>query len=125
MKIMEKSQRTCLDTLKNLEQQINTLAEKNLIRNQIAVLNGLSKVSDCLSAFQDSLTFRNTLELGKVADLVKWEEWEADLGHAFDEATSDETKMSVHMAVLSEIVDSKIDVDATSKTDLKPAGKSK
>jgi hypothetical protein len=100
---MEANQQACLETLKRLQKQINTPAEENTIRSQIAVLDDLSDTSECLSALQDSLEFRNS------AERSKWEKWGEELMRAFEESTDDTRKMFVQMALLAEAKDSKIE----------------
>lgn len=122
-KVAARRQQACLNILNKLQGQTNALMSKNLFRNQLAVLNGLTETESCLSAFQDTLNFRNTLELGDVASLEKWKKWQDDLTRAFEAATADETNMFEHMSALAEILDSKVDVGSLRKVDSKP-GKS-
>lgn len=122
-KVAARRQQACLHILNKLQDQTNALTNKNSFRNQVAVLYGLTEAESCLSAFQDTLNFRDKAGLGEVASLEKWERWQDDLTRAFEVATTDETKMFEHMSALAEIVDSKIDVGSLRKVDSNP-GKS-
>lgn len=120
-KVAARRQQACLHILNKLQDQTNALTSKNSFRNQVAVLYGLTEAESCLSAFQDTLNFRDKAGLGEVASLEKWERWQDDLTRAFEAATTDETKMFEHMSALAEIVDSKIDVGSLRKVDSNPA----
>jgi hypothetical protein len=126
-KVAEKRKQTCLKALDSLQEQVTELEKKNSLRNQLAVLNGLTNASACLGAFQDVLAFQDALGPGLTKDVAKfqkWEDWETDLTHAFEESEDDDTRMYVHMDALGQIVDSKIDAGTLTKSDLKSASKS-
>ena len=98
-----------------------------MLRNQLAVLIGLTDASACLGAFQDILSFQDAIGPGLTKDVAKfekWEKWETDLTRAMEESAADGNRMYEHMVALGQIVDSKIDAGALTKSDLKPAGKS-
>jgi hypothetical protein len=115
--LVKTGQQTCLKTLGNLREQIARAETKNTFRNQIAILNGLTQASDSLGAFQ------NTLEFSDITDQEKAEKWNRGLTRAFEEASADSTRMIVHMSLLAEALDSKIDVNMVTKSAAKPAGK--
>ena len=126
-KVTEKRKRTCVSALHSLQEETRELEKKNSLRNQLAVLNGLTDASTCLGAFGDILSFQDAIAPGltkEVAKFEKWEKWESDITHAFEESAADQNRMYEHMVALGQIVDSKIDAGTLTKSDLKPAGKS-
>jgi len=111
-KLMKVRQAACLKALGNLREGIVRAAAKSTLHNQLAVLNAITSASDSLSAFQDSLEF------SEIANQEKAEKWIHELSIAFEQSSAQSATMLVHMSQLAEVVDSKIDVNSITDSDL-------